>query len=85
MFESWLYIPFICLKPLLLRHIWKKILIFFWQSDELEHEKKRTDQYEAEMKKLRGRVEELKKKLCASEENVSKFFITTPYNRYFIM
>ena len=44
---------------------------FVLQSDELEHEKKRTDQYETEMKKLRARVEELKKKLCASEENVS--------------
>lgn len=37
--------------------------------DELGHEKKRTEQYESEVKKLRGRVEELKKRLCSTEES----------------
>ncbi|XP_076449903.1 coiled-coil domain-containing protein 102B-like isoform X2 [Babylonia areolata] len=37
---------------------------------ELEHTKRRADQYEAEVKKLRGRVEELKRDLAAAEDEV---------------
>ncbi|KAK7115020.1 coiled-coil domain-containing protein 102A-like [Littorina saxatilis] len=37
---------------------------------ELEHTKRRADQYEAEVKKLRGRVEELRKDLATAEDEV---------------
>ena len=37
---------------------------------ELEHTKRRADQYETEVKKLRGRVEELKRDLATAEDEV---------------
>ncbi|ROT84857.1 coiled-coil domain-containing protein 102A isoform X1 [Penaeus vannamei] len=40
------------------------------KSVELQHTTRRADQYESEVKRLRGRVEELKKELAASEDEV---------------
>ncbi|XP_025116090.1 coiled-coil domain-containing protein 102A-like isoform X2 [Pomacea canaliculata] len=37
---------------------------------ELEHTRRRADQYEAEVKKLRGRVEELKRDLATAEDEI---------------
>ncbi|GFY38539.1 coiled-coil domain-containing protein 102B [Trichonephila inaurata madagascariensis] len=40
------------------------------KSTELAHALRRSEQYEAEVKKLRGRIEELKKELAAAEDEV---------------
>lgn len=40
------------------------------KSTELAHASRRSEQYEAEVKKLRGRIEELKKELAAAEDEV---------------
>ena len=40
---------------------------------ELEHSKRRSDQYEVEVKKLRSRVEELKKDLANAEDEVNVY------------
>lgn len=40
------------------------------RTTELEHSRRRADQYETEVKKLRGRVEELKRDLAAAEDEV---------------
>ena len=39
-------------------------------SDELEHTKRKAEQHEAEVKKLRSRVEELKRELAKAEDQV---------------
>ena len=46
---------------------------------ELEHTKRRADQYETEVKKLRGRVEELKRDLATAEDEVC---IYRPFNPF---
>lgn len=38
--------------------------------EEKNHEKNRREMYEAEVKKLRGKIDELKKELSTSEQNV---------------
>lgn len=40
------------------------------KSTELSHALRRSDQYEVEVKKLRGRIEELKKDLATAEDEV---------------
>ena len=40
------------------------------KSVELQHCSRRADQYESEVKRLRARVDELKKELAASEDEV---------------
>ncbi len=40
------------------------------KSDELEHTKRRAEQHEGEVKKLRARVEELKRELAKAEDQV---------------
>lgn len=40
------------------------------KSTELAHAMRRSEQYEAEVKKLRGRIEELKKELATAEDEV---------------
>ena len=39
-------------------------------SDELEHTKRRAEQHEVEVKKLRTRIEELKRQLAKAEDQV---------------
>ena len=48
----------------------KKLITRFLQTQEVSHEKIRTTQYEGEVKKLRIKVEQLKKDLLGSEEKV---------------
>ena len=43
---------------------------FYFQSDEFLHEKKRTEHLDNEVKKLRTRIDELKKQVLVAEENV---------------
>lgn len=45
------------------------------KSTELAHALRRSEQYESEVKKLRGRIEELKKELATAEDEV-KYIIS---------
>ena len=47
---------------------------------ELDHCKRRTEQYEIEVKKLRSRVEELKRDLATAEDEVCSFILNFLYN-----
>jgi hypothetical protein len=49
------------------------------RSTELSHCSRRAEQYEAEVKRLRGRVEELKRELAAAEDEIDS---ATNNNRY---
>ena len=41
------------------------------KSTEFEHAQRRAEQYELEVKKLRGRIDDLKKDLANAEDDVS--------------
>jgi predicted nuclease with TOPRIM domain len=47
---------------------------------DLEHSKRRCDQFEVEVKKLRSRVEELKRELATAEDEVNYY-----YNMYMLL
>lgn len=56
-----------------LRHTYSKIKKTLQdKTAELEHACSRSEQYELEVKKLRGRIEELKKDLAAAEDEVDQ-------------
>lgn len=45
-------------------------IIFFFKAEELNHSRKRVEQHENEVRKLRTRVEELKVDLSKAEDEV---------------
>ena len=49
---------------------------------ELEHSRSRAEQYEAEVKKLRCRIEELKSELSSVEDEVRKVYLTLLVSLY---
>ena len=54
-----------------LRHAHSKLKKLLQEkASELEYAQRRLDQYEAEVKKLRGRVEELKNQLVSTQDQV---------------
>ena len=55
------YTPRVCLEM---------IHIFFFKAEELSHSRKRVEQHENEVRKLRMRVEELKVDLSKAEDEV---------------
>ena len=64
-------VKFDCQELTELRHTHNKVRKTLGERvTELEHMKRRADQYEAEVKKLRGRVEELKRDLATAEDEV---------------
>ena len=58
-----------------LRHAYGKVKKTLQdKTAELEHARSRSEQYELEVKKLRGRIEELKRDLAAAEDEVRNLF-----------
>ena len=53
------------------------------KSTELDHATRRAEQYELEVKKLRGRIEELKRQLTNAEDEVSYYstVVTANYKK----
>ena len=53
---------------------------FFCEAEELSHSKKRVEQHENEVRKLRTRVEELKVDLSKSEDEVCLKWTSSKYS-----
>lgn len=51
-----------------------EISCFLCKAEELSHSKKRIEQHESEVRKLRARVEELKIELTKAEDEVQQSF-----------
>ena len=58
----------------------KWLLFFFCKAEELSHSKKRVEQHENEVRKLRTRVEELKVDLSKSEDEVCLKWTSSKYS-----
>ena len=64
--------PFPCQELAELRHSHTKTKKLLQEkTTELEHAERRSEHYEMEVKKLRGRIDDLKKDLATAEDEVS--------------